>query len=345
MIDMNDIYNRYRESASPYESLYGETGEGVRRKVRELTEPAMQARMQLYGQPTQATDQTQPFDWGQFDWGQEEQYPQEGGFQYPSQWGGAEAYYQKLLGGYMPEAWQTGQDVLTGMARGGQPVDVSGLYGAQEAVGQRALGRYAQEQAEKMGVGGKRWSTPLQARITEYSGQLAENLAAQQAQAEIQAQEAARQRQLAATGQLYQYGMGPQELQMQAAQGMTGLGSLYAQLPMDVAQQMQQMELGMQQSQMGELGPVYNEFQRMAAENNPYLKLGMQYLGQQPGMVPQTYQPSWLTQGLGLSGQMFANPQIMQMLQTLLGGGGGQQQGGGLSWLQNLMPGAFGGQF
>ena len=220
-------------------------------------------------------------------------------FKYPTQWADAEDVYKRYAGGgyKTPDAWTMGQGVLGQMAQTGNPVDVQGWWDAQQDPTKTYLSDMTKELAEQAGVGGVRFSTPLQRNIADQSRRAIENLTAGMADRHIAAQEAARGRQLGATGQLFQYGSGMAGLEsdaanraMAAAGGLGNLGSMYFNAPMQVAGQMANQGSMMQQQRNQQL-------QQM--QNNPWQQGLLQYLMSSGGGVPQMYQPSFLEQMLG----------------------------------------------
>ncbi len=262
-------------------------------------------------------------------------------FQYPSQWDTASDWLTNFLKqgneglpsvGYnavaAPGIWGDVEARLKAMMGSGEAVDTSGIYDTQKAVGLRNLEETAQDMAEKFDVGGMRFSTPLQAGITRESERLSENLAAQQAQAQISAQENAMARVMSSMGlgtglgsaqggfglsnagnemQAGMFNAGNQMSnignQLGAVGQLTNLGSNYAQLPLTVA------------NSMAGLGSSYQDQQQASLnseQNNPWMQLALQLSGQSPYGIPQTYQPSTLTNLLGgLSGAL---PYLQQLL-------------------------------
>ena len=260
---------------------------------------------------------------------------------YPEQWNTANDWLTNFLKedggqadkiGYTPVAapgiWGDVTSAIQEMLQGGNAVNTEDIYNTQKAVGMRDLEETAKQMAEQFDVGGLRFSTPLQANITRESGRLSENLAAQQAQAEISAQENARSRmmqamglgtaqgsaeggfglanagnQLSADAQNAQNQLSTYGNQMGAANSLIGLGSNYAQLPLQVAGSMDQLG----QSLYGQ-----DAAETSASQMNPWLQYALGLSGQSASGIPQTYQPSTWTQLLGgLGGSL---PYLQQIL-------------------------------
>ncbi len=218
-----------------------------------------------------------------------------------------------------PSSWTTGMEALTPMAQTGQPVSSDEWWATTQGVTNRSIEDAIKNAAEQAGLGGMRWSTPLGYTAQDISGKYMGEAAQQWADREMAAQEAARQRQLEATGQLYQYGQGQYQMdkdalarrqaaaaaaanaaryaeaqktaQMNAAaQALMGIGGQKAELGLDVVNAMYGMGTGMQASQQNAINSSYN---------NPYMNYANQYLASQPSGQQQTYQPSTASNVLG----------------------------------------------
>jgi hypothetical protein len=186
-----------------------------------------------------------------------------------------------------PSQWGQAQDIYSRYGTG-QGVNMSPLWAAMQAQGKTAREDAIKQVAEQMGMGGNRWSSVALRTGQDVSGRLAQESATDWANKAIQAQENARL------------------LAMQAGQNLQGLGSQYAQLPLTVANQM-----------TGMTGNLASEWQRTQPEYSPWLQYGMNMTQQQPGYYPQTYQPSWMSQMLGLGGSMYGNYLANQPTQAL----------------------------
>ena len=235
---------------------------------------------------------------------------------FPAEYGAAADFYSNLMGGGMnmgmPSYWGVGGDVLTQMAQSGMPVDIQAYAKSLEPVTARRQQEGWDQIAEQMGMGGKRFSTAAQYQMGDLSSRLNENMQMATQQQWLQAQEAARQRQLGATGQLYNYGQGQANIgqqnianQMAGAQGTMDIGREYMYGPMQIAQGL-----------MG-MGGQYQGAQGMAMDD-PYLQMAMQLSGQMNPQYMQTqYQPGLGSNLMNLGGM---GMNIMDMLG--MGGGG-----------------------
>lgn len=141
---------------------------------------------------------------------------------------------------------------------------------------------------EQAGVSGLRRSTPL--------GQQAARIGAQ-GMASIMPE-------------YWQQGLGAQQA---AAGGLSNLGSLYSQLPMNVAQTMMGMAGQQQGMNQAAFQPYLQQFEWGRPET--YLPYALQMGGMQNQYYPQTYQPSWFSNmanaglaGFGLANQLGWNP-------------------------------------
>lgn len=336
MINVKDIYPYDYDSTASYYNMFGPeygTDNPWRRKMAGTGTIQDPGRKYNYGEG--ATKQPAGGATGQQEYKPGEQtIDEDWSLQYPEQWNTANDWLTNFLKegggqadkiGYTnveaPGIWGNVSDAIIQMLGEGAPVDTGALYDAAKAVGLRDLEENAKGMAEKFDVGGLRFSTPLQANITRESERLSENLANQQAQANIAAQENARSRMMQAMGlgtaqgsaeaglglsnagnqltadvqnaanQLSGYGN-----QLGAVNSLIGLGSNYAQLPLQVAGSMDQLN----QSMYGQDQSALNN-----AQMNPWLNYAMQLSGQSPYGIQQGYQPSTWTQLLGgLSGSL-----------------------------------------
>ena len=188
-----------------------------------------------------------------------------------------------------PEQWQWASDLMRKMAETGMPTSYSDWYQQAKPVALWDIEEAIKGSAEKAGLRGERWSTAMARSAADIAAQRMGALGTDWLGRELGAGEAARQRQL------------------QAAGGLAGLGGQYAQLPMDVSQQMFNQGNIMQQMRM-------QEFLRTLPENSPWLQYLMQSVGGQ--QTPQGY-PMY-QQGWG-SGMMDIG--TMMMLMQMLGKG------------------------
>lgn len=179
-----------------------------------------------------------------------------------------------------PEQWGTASDVFTRFARG-LPTDTTQWWEAQQAPFERRITDQVKQMAEQMGLGGLRYSTPMTHQIADITGRESSNLWSQLAQTQLGLTEAAKNR------------------GMQAAGALTGLGQQYLQAPQDWAQRMYGMGSGMTGLGQQGLNRAYQDWMRMTPEANPWFQQAMGYSGMQSQMMPQQYQPSFLSQLLG----------------------------------------------
>lgn len=261
-----------------------------------------------------------------------------GGYQAPEAWGQAQNLYNQM-GQYQPQApqaWGQAQQGLSEMARTGMPTSADPWYQQMQKVLGSKLKRSGADLAEKFGLGGMRYSSGLGVQLGQLATEGQERLGSEFLSREMQAQEAARGRQMGAFGGLgnlgqMQAGLGlaGQGIRGQAASGLAGLGQAQAQAPLNWAQGATGAAQGQQQMNMQSMQPQLQEWFRNLAENNPWMQQVQQYLqGAYGGMQqqPQQYQPSPFSQfmgagmgGLGIAGTLGWNPF----------GGGQQQQGQG----------------
>jgi hypothetical protein len=224
----------------------------------------------------------------------------------------------------MPDVWQQAIDtysrIASGAGGGGRggggvggagkldigAVDVAGLMDVLRPQAERGLQEFTAQSMEQADLGGTRWSTPLQARLTQEGQRLAENLSVQQMQAEIAAQEAYKQRviqqaQINAQRAAASAGARAAQLQaqMQAAGGLMQAGWL----PMELGERMSGLGQGMFSSQMQQA--------QMMNQMNPYLQniLGM---ASGTGFAPTQYGPSAFGTGLDVFSSMYPMLQGMQ---------------------------------
>uniref|UniRef100_A0A6M3XL41 Uncharacterized protein n=1 Tax=viral metagenome TaxID=1070528 RepID=A0A6M3XL41_9ZZZZ len=231
----------------------------------------------------------------------------------PSEWGTASSVMSDFATGLptgIPPSWYQGMQDVDKMAATGAPTDVSGIYSSWLPVAQQQMKDFSQSEAERLGLEGMRWSTPLQNRVSDYARQMSEQFGLNISQQQVQAEEAARARQLQAMPLQYQYGAGTAGLAESAkdrglagAQGLAGLGQAMTQYPMDLAQLSMSMGLQGQQAQQAEYDKMYNEFLRTSEEGSPWLQNALALLGIGGGAYsPQQYQQSGLSQLLGSAG-------------------------------------------
>ena len=179
-----------------------------------------------------------------------------------------------------PEQWRTASDAMTRFAQG-LPTSTKRWWEAQQEPFERRISDQAKQTAEQMGLSGLRFSTPMTHQIADITGRESANLWSQLAQNQLGLTEAAKDRGLA------------------AAQGLTGLGQQYLNAPQDWAQRMYGMGQGMTGLSQGALDRAYQDWMRMTPSQNPWLAQALGFSGLQSQMVPQQYQPSFMSQLLG----------------------------------------------
>ncbi len=221
------------------------------------------------------------------------------GVLYPGEWGQSanmwQGYGNTKVG--TPSSWTTGMNALTPMAQTGQPVSSDPWWTAMQKNTAYNTENAIKNAAEQAGLSGLRWSTPMGRQAQEIAGNFQNQAAQQWADREMAAQEAARQRQLGATSQLYQYGQGQYQMsqdelarQAAAASAMGNLGSQKASFTRGLASDLFNMGNSMYGMQRQEVGDSYG---------NPYMDYGMDYLSRQQTGLPQTYDQSTMSQILG----------------------------------------------
>jgi len=228
-----------------------------------------------------------------------------------------------------PSAWTTGLDTLNPMAGTGMPTSSDAWWAATQGTTNRTIEDAIKNAAEQAGLGGMRWSTPLGYTAQDISGKYMGEAAQQWADREMAAQEAARQRQLEATGQLYQYGQGQYQIDKdefaRRRAGAAAAGNL-ADKQTNLALRVLPMMFGMGNTMQGqEQGSID------ASYNNPYARMAQGYLAGQPSGQQQTYQPSF---GANMMGALGAAAPFLGDIGDSFGGGifGKNDYGGGGFW-------------
>ena len=188
-------------------------------------------------------------------------------FPYPSQWGEASDFWSQML-------------------KTGMPTDIEPWWKAQQEAAGVQIGRAGREAAEQFGLGGMRYSTALGQQLGRIGAETTAGIMPEYWRMGMGAQEAARGR------------------QMGAAQNLWGAGGDYARLPMEVGERMLGMGGEVQRQQMTAAYPMYQEWQRMLPEQNPYLQMGQQFPYGQFGQMPQMYQQSPFSQFIGAAGDV-----------------------------------------
>ena len=236
-------------------------------------------------------------------------YPQEQlgagqGFQYPEQWGLSSDVLSNFAYGdptQVPWQWGAASQFGQDMMQSGMPVDITGYAEAQLPYLQDLFKQQADQAIESAGLQGLRQSSPLGYQLGDLARQMTTQYGADIAGKQLSADEAARQRQLAASSLMQGLGTGVAGLgesarnrAMQAATSLPGLGQMYLQAPQDWAQQMWGMGTQQQSLMQQALDRAYQDFMRMAPEYSPWLQQAMGYVGLQPQLAQQQYGQSGL---------------------------------------------------
>ncbi len=216
----------------------------------------------------------------------------------PAEWGQAGDYYRNIMGTQYqnPEIWNQLAGLSTQMGTTGNPVDTNGWYAANAPLYQQAFEDQMKQALEQAGMSGARYSSGTSRNIADMAQRMQMGLAQGQFNAWNTAQENAANRMLQGQNQMYGLGAGQlqglqnqQQLGMGAAGGLTGIGSNYANLPLQV-----------QAAMSGLAG------QSQGMEIDPWTQMMAGLLGTQ-NAYPTTYQPSTLTQMLGSLGAIPAS--------------------------------------
>ena len=185
-----------------------------------------------------------------------------------------------------PEQWGEASDFWSKMMETGMPTDVEPWWQAQQQAAGVQIEKAGKEAAEQFGLGGMRYSTPLGQQLGRIGAETTAGIMPQYWGMGMQAQEAAKGR------------------QMGAAQNLFGAGGEMARFPMEVGERMLGMGGEVQRQQMTAAYPMMQEWQRMTPEQSPWLQYGMQFPYGQFGQMPQMYQPSPFGQMLDVGGQL-----------------------------------------
>ena len=182
-------------------------------------------------------------------------------FNYPDEWGQVGDQWSQMASGNYTNP---GMDWLTKlMESGGGQFDQSGYDAANQPAMMDQFSNMVKQMAEQSGMGGTRYGSGLLNSIGNYGGQLQNQYNQNKWQNAFQGHEAGMGRAYGAGQGLSQFGLGAQQA---GAEGLFGLGQAKAQLPLQVANQLNNQEMGW----AGLLGQ----------------NTGNQYAS------PQTYQPS-----------------------------------------------------
>jgi hypothetical protein len=239
--------------------------------------------------------------------------PESTGFQYPWQWQTASNVLGRFAEGLptaMPWQWGYGSDVAAQMAETGMPASQAEWYQQAKGVAETDILDAIKQAAEQAGLKGTRWGRPLGRTAQDIAGRTMGRVGLEWTGRELAAQEAARQRQMQALPQMYQFGAGTAGLTeaakqrgLQAAGMLPGIGQQYLQAPQDWAQRM--MGMGGMMQGLGQQGleRARQEVMRRFPESSPWYQLAGG-LTQPGGMIPQQYQPSGFGQLLGGLGSL-----------------------------------------
>lgn len=160
-------------------------------------------------------------------------------FNYPSEWDQAgDAWSQMAQGNYT----NPGMDWLTKlMQSGGGAFDQSGYDAANQPAMMDQFSNMVKQMAEQAGVGGTRYGSGLQNAIGNYGGQLQNQYNKDKWGNAFQGYEAGMGRAYGAGQGLSQLGLGARQTGLE---GLFGLGNARAQLPLQVANQLNNQEMG-----------------------------------------------------------------------------------------------------
>jgi len=226
------------------------------------------------------------------------------GTQYPYEWGTASDVLQNMAThGYateQPDAWKWNESDLNQIIGGmGMPTSYAPAYQASKKVAQTEIEDAIKEAMETMGMEGLRYSTPAIWKGQDIASRRMAELGSTWTTQELGAQETAMSRMMDALQQRQTLG-GAQAGLTEAAKGraltaageLPGLGSLYAQLPIQLANTAAGLGGNMYGMSQADLDTQYKEAMRLAAENNPWLSMALG-MSSTPGQ-PQQYTPGCL---------------------------------------------------
>lgn len=230
-----------------------------------------------------------------------------GNFNFPALWGDVGNFYSNLMGGGMnvgmPPIFGAAQNRMIDMMKTGEPIDITGWINSQMPMIKRATEQNAFDIYEGAGIAGTRAGSGTQRQVANANEMMYENMAAQAAQLQLQAEEAAKSRILQAAGLAPSMSnayastqFGNIANQMAGAQGAYNLG--YQQ--MFAPAQLAQMMMGMGNQYMGAEQGMYNNMY-----NDPYLLAALGAFGQGSQYMPQQYTPGWGTQMMNAGSSMW----------------------------------------
>jgi len=231
-------------------------------------------------------------------------------FSYPGPWNTAESVLTDFAQGMPTDVPPEWEDMIARLneiyTSGGMPVSQEPAYTAAKEAAQYDVKQAIDQAMEGYGLQGLRQSTPAIAGAQRIAGEMAAKLGAGFASDELGALEAAKQRQMATLPYGYQAGAGIAGLEESAKdRALAATGQLYPlgtgmwQMPSTLAQQAYQMGSGIYgQGQQG-LSNMMSEWLRTQAYNNPYLQYALGLGGGVGQYAPKTYTPGGLL-GLGI---------------------------------------------
>jgi hypothetical protein len=160
-------------------------------------------------------------------------------FNYPSEWGQAgDAWSEMAKGNYT----NPGMDWLTNLMKtGGGAFDQSGYDAANQPAMMDQFSNAVKQMAEQAGVGGTRYGSGLQNSIGSYGAQLQNQYNKDKWNNAFQGYEAGMGRAYGAGQGLSQFGLGAKQTGLE---GLFGLGTSKAQLPLQVSQLLNNQEMG-----------------------------------------------------------------------------------------------------
>lgn len=221
--------------------------------------------------------------------------------QTPAEWDWAMNMYKNYANGAgnvkLPETWNVGSNTLTQMTETGMPTDINAWYQEQLPVWQQQNQDESMRLAELAGVGGTRWGTPLQRNIVDYATRSANELNAQAMGKQLEADEAARQRQIEAANQLLAYTKYKSDLaRSNASARFAGIGEA-----LNLATQKYYAPLTIAAALGSQGNSIYNQQSGQAEQiTNPSWLQGAQ--GALASSPTQQYAPSFAENMLGLAG-------------------------------------------
>ncbi len=228
---------------------------------------------------------------------------------YPPEWDTASNTLQSMAAGeepYIPKIWGQLWEHMQPFSKTGMPVTEDAWYKAAKATPETDFTDAIRQAAEQAGMGGTRWSSTLGRTAQDIAGRQMAQLGTERESKAMTALENARARQTGMLPYYYQMGQGVSDIinrqddrALQAAGMLGNLGSMYANLPLQFAQQAMNMGGQMTGQTQNMISPYYQEFLRRTPEASPWLQL---MLGMIPGgtqMAPTQYQQGGMSQFLG----------------------------------------------